>query len=77
MALVRWLEQQQKQERLSDVAFAAKLGISQSFWNLLHRGLRPARSYILICGALRNYPDDWMTIVRAVAEDCGASEAAA
>ncbi len=77
MGLVKWLERQQERERLLDNAFSEELGISQSFWSLVRRGRRTGRSYLLVCAALRKYPDQWPSIVRAVAEDCGALESAA
>jgi transcriptional regulator with XRE-family HTH domain len=54
--LVRELVKRQTAEGLTDIHFAEKLGISDSYWTLIRSGHRRLTVFVL-GGALRAYPD--------------------
>lgn len=61
-SLVQWLIERQRAEGLSDVAFAARLGISQPTWNRIRNGYS-GTSLRLTAKAIAAFPEDRETIV--------------
>ena len=63
--LVEWLEARQREEGLTETAFAESIGTSQPTWNRLRNGhIRP--SYRIVAGALRKYPERQAEIVKLI-----------
>lgn len=65
--LIQALAQQQDLEGLGNNAFARKLGVDQSTWSRLRRGVTEWRSAAVFEAAMRTYPQIVVSVAQALA----------
>lgn len=67
-SLIQALARQQDLEGLGNNAFARKLGVDQSTWSRLRRGVTEWRSAAVFEAAMRTYPEIVVSVAQALAD---------